>query len=330
MDTVFASCLLDQKTKTLEAPRRWEFSSLSKQKITNAHAIGWHRVGAIFGHPKPPHKVTERQFDDFDDELRKLAQTPYEKIDFGDLWYYHHDLAYVELQASLFQYLFPVCLMDWHLTLMDNQSCSHGDSEFHYGILRGDVLNKMLTDQQRSEVDLFFRDSFIHRLDAERGLRMVGSGATAHGWMFRLNSLGIVTDLISEVWDLWWALSTVGRAVSAIQYLSGLMYFDGENPVFDMWTSEKGGGGPYLWENDSHIYSTGWRDENVEFLRKSLNYDFAKSHLPKAVDRLKGLPEHTIGEKVLADLPERQEIVESRSSELPTLLSKHGVSGWSV
>lgn len=61
-----------------------------RRNEANAHAIHWHRVGAIFGYPKPPHKVTERQFDDFEDELRKLAQTPYEEIDFGDLWYYHH------------------------------------------------------------------------------------------------------------------------------------------------------------------------------------------------------------------------------------------------
>ena len=64
--------------------------------------------------------------------LHKLAQTPWEKIDFSDLWYYHHDLAYVELQPELFAYLFPVCLMDWHMTLLQNVSCSHGDSEFRY------------------------------------------------------------------------------------------------------------------------------------------------------------------------------------------------------
>lgn len=184
----------------LEAQDRWEGSNVTKRTNTDAEIVDWQRVRTIFDHPNPPHKVTERQFDDFDDELRKLAQTPYEQIDFGDLWYYHHDLAYVELQPDLFQYLFPVCLMDWHLTLMENASCSHGDSEFHYGILQGDVLGKMLTDQQRRDIDMFFRDSFIHRIDSERGLRMVGSCATAHGWMFRLNSLGMVTSLIAEIW----------------------------------------------------------------------------------------------------------------------------------
>lgn len=109
--------------------------------------IDWHRVRGIFGNPKPPHKIWEQQFDYIDDELKELAQTPYEQIDFGDLWYYHHDLAYVELQPEVFSYLFPVCLMDWHLTLMANEGCSHGDSEFHYGLVRGDVLQKMLTPE---------------------------------------------------------------------------------------------------------------------------------------------------------------------------------------
>ena len=50
--------------------------------------IDWQRARSIFNYPKPPASVSERQFDYFDDELQKLATTPYEEIDFGDLWYY--------------------------------------------------------------------------------------------------------------------------------------------------------------------------------------------------------------------------------------------------
>lgn len=293
-------------------------------------AIEWHRVRAIFGHPKPPSNVWEQQFDGFDDELNKLARTPYEEIDFGDLWYYHHDLAYVELQPEVFHYLFPVCLMDWYLTLMANKSCSHGDSEFHYGLVQGGVLEKMMTHQQREEVFEFFQDSFMERLDAERGLRMTGSGASAHGWMFRLNSMGIVMPIISRIWTAWWKLNTIGQAVSAIQYLSGLMYFEGENPVFEMWTPEQGGGGPYLWENDSHIYSTGWLNENVEFLSDVLSCEFVELRLRLAVEKLDGQPEHPVAQQMLADLPDRRELVGLRSAELPSLLGSHQANGWSV
>jgi hypothetical protein len=70
-------------------------------------------VRRIFGDPRPPVVVTEPQFDGFDEKLRRMARTRWEELDFSDLRYYHHDLACVELEPDLFDYLFPVCLMDW-------------------------------------------------------------------------------------------------------------------------------------------------------------------------------------------------------------------------
>lgn len=292
--------------------------------------ISWDRVRAIFGSPAPPHYVWEQQFDDFDKELRKLAVMPYHKIDFSDLWYYYHDLAYVELQPELFNYLFPACLMDWHETLMSNQACSHGDSEFHFGLVNGDVLNKMLTDRQRTEVAKFFRDSFLKRLDVENELWMSGMEASAYGWLERFNSLGIIMPVISDVWDAWWRLESTGRAISAVQYLSGVMYFDGENPIFDTWTPELGGGGPYLWTNDSFVYSKGWLPENVDFLAGVLNFAFVASHLQQATTKLAGHAAHAIAEKILSDLPNRRELVESRTAELPKLLHDQKAESWSM
>ena len=89
------------------------------------------------------------------------------QIDFSDLWYYYLDMAYVELQPDLFSYFFPVCLMDWHETLLRNESCSHGDSEFHYGVHRGKVFEKMMSAEQKLAVIEFFRDSFLMRLDRD-------------------------------------------------------------------------------------------------------------------------------------------------------------------
>lgn len=292
--------------------------------------VSWDRVRAIFGNPLPPVNVWERQFDYCDDELQRLAKTPYDEIDFSDLWYYHHDLAYVELQPDLFNYLFPVCMMDWHDTLMLNKPCSHGDSEFHYGLVRGNVLGKMMTEDRKIEVGKFFRDSSMKRLDEEKELRMSGSRASAHGWMQRFNSLGIIMPVISLVWESWWQLKTIGKAISAIQYLSGLIYFEGENPVFDVWTPERGGGGPYLWSNDSYLYDIGWLSDNADFLASVLNFDFVSSHLQKAAKKLDGHPAHSIARQVLGDLADRKELVELRSSELPKLLLSPNPEGWSV
>lgn len=225
--------------------------------------ISWDRARGIFGNPQPPRQVWERQFDNFDHELQRLAGTPYDQIDSSDLWYYYLDLAYVELQPDLFAYLFPVCLMDWHRTLMQSEPCSHGDSEFHYGVHRGNVFEKMVTSEQRQAIYEFFWDSFLERLDAERGFVYSGSKTPAYGWIFRFNSIGIIMPLTELLWTSWWSLDTPGRAVAALQYCSGLMYRDENNPLFGTWTRDHGGGGPYLWENDSNIHDAGWMKDNL-------------------------------------------------------------------
>jgi hypothetical protein len=294
-------------------------------------AVSWDRARAIFGNPRPPRQVWERQFDYNDEKLREMAGTPPERVDPSDLWYYHHDLAYVELQPDLFEYLFPVCLMDWHHTLMANTPCSHGDSEFHYGLHRGNVLETMLTPARREAVYEFFRDSFTSRLDAERGFLDLGSETPVHIWIGRFNSLGIVMPRIDLLWESWWGLDTPGRAVAALQYCSGLMYFEGENPLFAAWSKAHGGGGPYLWENDSMIYDAGWMGCNLDYLRSALTVAFVNDGVARAVTRLTGEPEWDRARRLVDDLPDRQEIITHRVAELPRLLaSPSNLQGWSV
>jgi hypothetical protein len=293
--------------------------------------IGWDRVRRILGNPQPPRTVEQRQFDYFDEALCRLARTPHDQIDFSDLWYYHHDLAYVELQPDLFDYLFPACLMDWHRSLMANQPCSHGDSEFHYGLHRGQVLEKMMGPDRRQAVHEFFRDSFSDRLDGERGFVYSASETPAYGWIGRFNSLGLIMPRIDLLWDAWWSLNTPGRAVAALQYCSDLMYFEDENPLFPAWRKEHGGGGPCIWTNDSRIYDTGWIDCNLDFLRTSLSVAFVNDGVARAAVRLAGEPEWEMARRLEADLPDRQELLELRVAELPTLLGKDpSVNGWSV
>lgn len=294
--------------------------------------ISWDRLRQMFDNPKPCKEVWEQQFDYSDDELMRIARTPWEQFDFSDLWYYHHDLAYVELQPDLFAYLFPVCLMDWHQTLLRNQSCSHGDSEFHYGVHRGQVFEKMLTSRQLADTFEFFKDSFLLRLDQERGFVYQASSTPAYGWMSRFNSLGLVMPRIDLLWNAWWSLETPGRAVAAVQYLSGLIYFEGENPLFGLWTSEKGGGGPCLLGNDCYLLDAGWLEENVQFLASVLSEEFVAEKLSLAVKVLSNQPECPQAERVRHDLSERREIVESRVKELPLLLRCPGGpnTGWSL
>ena len=278
--------------------------------------ITWNRARRIFGDAAPPEKVTQRQFDGFDDVLERLAQTPQERIDFGDLWYYHHDLAYQELQPELFAYLMPVCLMDWHFSLQNNDAASHGDSELHYGLVKGRILERMVTAEQRELIFEFFRDSFLERIDRERGFDCKGEDATAHAWLLRFNSLGLIMPGVERVWTPWWRLETPGQAVAAIEYCSGLLYFEGDNPLFGRWTPKYGGGGPYLAEHDSQILDGGWLAENILFLADTLTPEYVERKLGEAVDRLAGEPEHETARSIEKALPEQLPAVELTVEQL--------------
>jgi hypothetical protein len=235
----------------------------------------------------------------------------------------------VELQPDLFRYLFPVCLMDWHDSLMHNRDCSHGDSEFHYSVRNGNVFEKLLTPGQRAAVHELFRDSFLERLDAERGFIHAGSKTPAYGWMGRFNSVGVVMPRIDLLWNPWWSLETPGRAVAALQYCSGLMYAEGINPLFAAWTAEDGGGGPYLWSNDSHIHDAGWMSENVDFLAATLTVEFVNDRVAAAVATLDSAPEREKARRLRDDLPACQNVIARRVAELPSLLSRpDSTEGW--
>ncbi|WP_298861837.1 hypothetical protein [uncultured Gimesia sp.] len=277
--------------------------------------ISWERVRAIFDYPEPPENVWQRQFDGFDEELQELARTSYEQIDFSDMWYYHHDLAYVKLQPELFAYLFPVCLMDWHQTLQNNEPCSHGDSEFHYGISNGNVFENMLTPKQLTEVTLFFRDSFLERLDSEREIPQLQKGFPSLGWLGRFNSLGVIVPNIEPIWNAWWTVKTPGRAITAIQYCSSLMYFEGENPLFE----ECHGTGLCLCENDS-LFDAFWSDKNIQFLSATLTVDFVNQKVADAIARLRKESNLKYAQQLEDDLPERQEVIALQIDDLLTQL----------
>ncbi len=270
------------------------------------------------------------QFDHQQDELERIANTPWEKFKFQDLMYYYHDLAYVELQGDLFRYLFPICLMDWHVTLQNNQSCYHGDADFHYGVREGKVFERMLTPKQRQQVYEFLRDSFLDRLDRERGLEYRAAQTPAYGWMARFNSAATIVPQIALLWDAWWSLESPGQAVAALQYVSGLMYFDGENPFFGPWTPDEGGGGRCLWRDDTQIGEAGWLPENVEYLKSVLTVDFVGAKVDAAVERLRDEPEYARVLPVSESLRDRQELIASRIEELPTHLLRPGDDSWIV
>ena len=199
------------------------------------------RSRAIFGNPSAPTRIWEEQFDGNDADLRRLVKQDWRTVTGNEIWCYLYDLAYVELQPNLFQYLFPLCLNFWYDTLMRNEGAETG-IDFHYSIHQGKILDKMLTPDQREAVLHFFYDGFIDRIEAERGFVYDGTNTPAYGWLQRFNSLGYIAPVIGPIWLSWWKLDSPGKAVSSIMYASGLVYLQGENPIFAAWTPDGGGG----------------------------------------------------------------------------------------
>lgn len=282
-------------------------------------AITWDRVLAIFDYPKPPQIVRQYQFDGFQEKLEELARTPHHQIDFSDMWYYHHDLAYVRLQPALFAYLFPVCLMDWHQTLQNNKPCSHGDSDFHYGIYQGRVFEEMITPDQLTEITFFFRDSFLERLDHEREIPQTYNGFATFSWLERFNSLGAIIPDIEPLWNAWWSIDTPGRAIAAIQYCSSLMYFERENPFFAEWN----GLGPCLLSDDTLHNTEGWLDNNIALLSRTLTVDFVNQKVENALAQLSENAILPKAQQLKNDLPQCQELIALQIDELLSELQSY-------
>lgn len=293
--------------------------------------ITWERLRAIFGNPQPVLKVTEQQFDGFDGTLMKLGRTPYDQIDFFDMGLYHHDLAYVQLQPELFAYLFPVCLMDWHQTLLANEECAHGDSEFHYGIVQGNILEKMLGPLQRTQVSAVFRDSMLYRMDLERWpTRSEEAYMAAGAWVARLNSLGLFSDALPEIWDQWWNVKSVGRAVCVLEYCSDLMYFADENPIFRRLEDGRIPVVALPSVNDARLFETAWTEANLAYVIESVTKERVINVVRKAAEVLAGRPCSKIASTIVADLDERLELIESRVLELPRLLTQPCSDDWLI
>lgn len=306
---------------------------MARKKRQANDAICWERARAIFGNAPPPVRVWQSQFDYCDDDLKRLASTAYREIDRGDLWCYYHDLAYVELQEDLFNYLFPVCLMQWHDTLLRDESCSQGDAEFHYGMREGQVFQKMLTPRQQGQVTAFFRDSFLERLDREPATVEPSRQKHPFRWICRFNSLGFVIPSLAALWEPWWRMETRGRVIAVLKYCSGLVCLEGENRYFGIEWAGRGWFGPHLWEHDSNIHEQSWLEPNIRFIRGVITFDYLAAKVAQAVEKLHDQPQRRLAEQLSADLVANRELVESRAAELPRLLAGERITadgGWSI
>jgi hypothetical protein len=271
----------------------------------------------------PPKEITQEPFEGNPKHLKRLARLHQgDRAEAGDLWEYTQDLLYSgEIQGTLLQFLLAFCLSAWSEDLRTGRSSYGGFVEyFHLALANKQIFEELLTPAQTNAVSEFMRGHILDEIDDQRGLAYSGAGARPHRWIAALTTHGVILPDIEQLWNAWWSIDTVGRAIAAIQYISSLMYAAYENPVFAPWTPDKGGGPPCPWGLAGHLYEHRWLDPNTRFLRRVLNPQRVNEVVSSAVQRLEGQPEQEMAKAILADIPLCAETLAARCIQLPVLL----------
>lgn len=292
-------------------------------------------VRRAMGQSTAPSTITQEAFDSDEGHLKRLVRLQRgERAQPGDLWDYTQDLRYTEIQRPLLTYLLPFCLQAWQDDLRGTNGYGGFVEHFYPVLADRHVFDTHLTVKQTAAVSEFMRQSILQEMDDQRGLAYRGSNARPYRWIRALTTYGVLLPDIDCLWTAWWSVSTIGRAVASVQYVSALMYPNEANPVFAPWTRDEGGGPPCLWDFEGHLYSHRWLEPNIEFLRRTLDVPAVTSVLSRAVEAPNGEPEHQLAERMLAEISARTEMLAVRCTELPNLLATTQEAGtmleWSV
>lgn len=278
----------------------------------------WRQMGSA----APPEKITQEAFDRDDGHLRRLARLrPGQRAEVRDLWDYIQDLRYTEIQVPLLVYLLPFCLEAWREDLRGASGYGSFVENFYPVLANRQIFDADLDPTQTAAVSEFMRQAILEEINEQRGLFFQGNAARPYGWFRALTTYGVVLPDVDRLWTAWWTMDTIGSAISALQYISCLMYSEHQNPVFSPWTGDAGGGPPCLWEFGGHLYTHRWLEPNVAFLKEILRVRRIEEVLSRAVARLIGQAEHDVAELIHADLPRCIETLDLRCAELPLLLA---------
>lgn len=112
----------------------------------------------IFGDEPPVLCVWETEFDYADAELKALAAKEWQQISEWDLSaYYVLNLVYNEpMQIELFRYLFPLCLAQWHETVLAGGYGDHFEESLMKALCRPYLWQEMMNASQRQQVRNFY------------------------------------------------------------------------------------------------------------------------------------------------------------------------------
>ena len=193
---------------------------------------------------------------------------------------------------------------------------------FSAALARRPLVDQLLTPKRAAEVKAFMRDSLLDRIDLESNLSQTGSRGSAYSWIHAVGSYCVFIPELESLWREWWRLETHGQSVSALQYISCLMYEDHDNPIFAPWTGSEGGGPPRLWETDGHIHDQCWHPENVAFFRHAVTVDYVRQALTRAAETLDGLIDSDVPARMCLDFVYLDDVVAHRLAVFPEVVSR--------
>lgn len=204
------------------------------------------RIAEIFDHPSPPAVVTERQFDDCQEELELLARKKWHEIGREDYWCYLLDLCYVPLQRDLFNYLFPPFLIKWWEGQLDQTGGPSSETDIYRAIDNGGCLYTMMDEERRNAVHAWMVDAYIQGVDAWSGRLSTKYNPSAsdrlHGPLHSFNAIGSSLPIVAEIWSTLSSPETSGRAQWWLVLITGLVYRPNTCPFIPPWTRVDGGG----------------------------------------------------------------------------------------
>jgi hypothetical protein len=282
-------------------------------------------IRAAFGGPAPlaADRIWQKAFDYDVDHLHRLAAlVPGGAAAPADLIAYAMDFKYEQIQPDLFRHVFPFCLQAWH----DDLAHPFGPyetfvDELYPALVRSAVLDGLLAPAESAAVAGFMRRAILAAIDSQTGLSFKGKRADAYAWLHAFTTYGVLFSDLAALWSTWWAVETPGRAIAAAQYASCLIYADTQNPVFDAWTKDGGGGPPCLWHYRGHLLDANWRDTNLGAAAERLTPDGVRAVLDRSAARLGGHPLRDKVASIRYHLDARTETLARRCRELQQFLA---------
>lgn len=240
----------------------------------------------IFGDPKPPSVVTERQFDQCDEELRALARKPWDAIGDRDFWYYGLDMTYCDLQQDLFDYLFPAFLLLWREGLSERKERPFsGETDLYAAMWKGKVLQKMMDPARRERVLGYMVEAFLAEVETLQPGEIVAEGRNEQLGYFMdvFNAFGQTMPIVPSVLERLNRDMTPGKGRFWLTFAAGLFYPVNAVPWISPWTKHGGGGGVYVLSSATQLFDAPFLPENLEACRQWITVDSLRGLLDEAM-----------------------------------------------